>query len=308
MTYNGVKYFYLKNAQGDVTGLVNASGTQVVSYTYDPWGVPMSTDGTMASTLGAANPLRYRGYVYDTETGLYYLSSRYYNPVWGRFINADTADVLGASPGKANWDKNLFAYCDNDPVNRQDNGGDLWQEVLVDALISGVVGGVFGLINDWMLGEDLSFGSLFNNFWKSFVNGFVSSFAANSYQLFSPLPSVKRTAQLVGAIYSGILAFRGVYVSTENRTVEVLNRAIMAAIIAIMSSAVTALLPEVDGSAAEKVIGESFNKMTCSMVCESVGSTYIAATTYSSSRRSSRSSGGSSNMGMGRGGPVRMTV
>ena len=70
MTYNGVKYFYLKNAQGDVTGLVNASGT-------------------MAATLGTANPLRYRGYVYDSETGLYYLSSRYYNPVWGRFINAD---------------------------------------------------------------------------------------------------------------------------------------------------------------------------------------------------------------------------
>ena len=268
---------------------------------------PMSTSGTMASTLGVANPLRYRGYVYDSETGLYYLSSRYYNPVWGRFINADTPEIVVSSPGKVNWDKNLFAYYDNNPVSRKDDGGDLWQEVLVDALISGVVGGVFGLINDWMLGEDLSFGSLFNNFWKSFVNGFVSSFAANSYQLFSPLPSVKRTAQLVGAIYSGILAFRGVYVSTEHRTVEVLDRAIMAAIVAIMSSAVTALLPEVDGSAAEKVIGESFNKMTCSMVCESVGSTYIAATTCSSSRRS-RSSGGSSNMGMGRRGPVRMTV
>ena len=119
VTYNGVKYFYLKNALGDVTGLVNASGTQVVSYTYDPWGAPMSTGGTMAATLGAVNPLRYRGYVYDTETGLYYLSSRYYNPVWGRFINADTAAVVAASPDKANWDKNLFAYCDNDPVNRK---------------------------------------------------------------------------------------------------------------------------------------------------------------------------------------------
>ncbi len=93
VTYNGNRYFYLKNAQGDVTGLVNASGTQVVSYTYDPWGAPLSVSGTMASTLGAANPLRYRGYVYDSETGLYYLSSRYYNPVWGRFINADSLIV-----------------------------------------------------------------------------------------------------------------------------------------------------------------------------------------------------------------------
>ena len=65
----------------------------MVSYTYDPWGAPMSTDCTMAATLGAANPLRYRGYVYDTETGLYYLTSRYYNPVWGRFINADSLIV-----------------------------------------------------------------------------------------------------------------------------------------------------------------------------------------------------------------------
>ena len=183
----------------------------------------------------------------------------------------------------------------------------MWQEVLVDALISGVVGGVFGLINDWMLGEDLSFGSLFNSFWKSFVNGFVSSFATNSYQLFSPLPSVKRTAQLVGAIYSGILAFRGVYVSTENRTVEVLNRAVMAAIVAIMTSALTNNIPKADISA-PKAISDGLCKFAYSLPCEAASSAYIAATTYSSSRRSSRSSGGSSNMGMGRRGPVRMTV
>ena len=117
VTYNGVKYFYLKNAQGDVTGLVNASGTQVVSYTYDPWGAPMSTDGTMASTLGAANPLRYRGYVYDTETGFYYLTSRYYNPVWGRFINADGY----ASTGQGFTGDNMFAYWNDNPVNYNDS-------------------------------------------------------------------------------------------------------------------------------------------------------------------------------------------
>ena len=143
VTHNGVKYFYLKNAQGDVTGLVNASGTQVVSYTYDPWGAPMSTGGTMAATLGAVNPLRYRGYVYDTETGLYYLSSRYYNPVWGRFINADTAAVVAASPDKANWDKNLFAYCDNDPVNRKDDGGEFWH-----IIAAGAINGAISAINN----------------------------------------------------------------------------------------------------------------------------------------------------------------
>ena len=116
---NGAEYFYVKNAQGDVTGLVNASGTRVVSYIYDAWGNLLSTTGTMASTLGSANPLRYRGYVYDTETGLYYLQSRYYNPGWGRFINADNQ----VSAGSDLIGMNLFAYCENNPCNYADPTG-----------------------------------------------------------------------------------------------------------------------------------------------------------------------------------------
>ena len=122
VSYNGTEYFYVKNAQGDVTGLVNASGTRVVTYTYDAWGNPLSTTGTMASTHGSANPLRYRGYVYDTETGLYYLQSRYYNPGWGRFINSDV--VMGINSDIGTY--NLFSYCGNNPVNRYDNGGKSW--------------------------------------------------------------------------------------------------------------------------------------------------------------------------------------
>ena len=136
---------------------MNASGTQVVSYTYDPWGAPMSISGTMAATLGAANPLRYRGYVYDTETGLYYLSSRYYNPVWGRFINADTAAVVAASPDKANWDKNLFPYCDDDPVNRKDDGGEFWH-LVVGAVAGALISGVVKTISNRIEGKSLTDG------------------------------------------------------------------------------------------------------------------------------------------------------
>ena len=107
VNYNGTEYFYVKNAQGDVTGLVNASGTRVVTYTYDAWGNPLATTGSLATTLGAANPLRYRGYVYDTETGLYYLQSRYYNPGWGRFINVDSQLNCSMDIGGCN----AFAYC-----------------------------------------------------------------------------------------------------------------------------------------------------------------------------------------------------
>ena len=140
VNYNGTEYFYVKNAQGDVTGLVSASGTRVVTYTYDAWGNLLTSTGSMATTLGEQNPLRYRGYVYDTETGLYYLQSRYYNPGWGRFIGTDDVTVLAASLEKANWDKNLFAYCDNNPVSRRDAGGELWH-LVIGAVIGGVING-----------------------------------------------------------------------------------------------------------------------------------------------------------------------
>lgn len=147
VNFNGTEYFYLKNAQGDVTGLVDSTGAKVVHYTYDPWGKTWSASGTLATTLGTFNPLRYRGYVYDTETGLYYLNSRYYNPAWGRFINADTTDVLGASLDKANWDKNLFAYCDNNPIIRVDHGGQIW--MLIGAAVGAFVSGAVSAISQY---------------------------------------------------------------------------------------------------------------------------------------------------------------
>jgi len=91
----------------------------VVEYTCDAWGKLLDTTGSMATTLGAHNPLRYRGYVYDTETGLYYLQSRYYNPAMGRFINADAY----ASTGQGVIGCNMFAYCNNNPVNLFDTTG-----------------------------------------------------------------------------------------------------------------------------------------------------------------------------------------
>ena len=148
---NGTEYFYVKNAQGDVTGLVNASGTRVVTYTYDAWGNLLSTTGTMATTLGEQNPLRYRGYVYDTETGLYYLQSRYYNPGWGRFINADAY----LSTGQGFNGHNMFVYCGNNPVNREDSKG-RWFSVVV----GGVLGAVFGGISAYKNGENILAGVL----------------------------------------------------------------------------------------------------------------------------------------------------
>ncbi|MCD2348828.1 RHS repeat-associated core domain-containing protein, partial [Clostridium guangxiense] len=90
------------------------------SYTYDTWGKLISISGSLKDTVGVLNPYRYRGYRYDTETGLYYLQSRYYNPEWGRFINADG---IAATPGEL-LSANMYAYCKNNPVNMSDADGD----------------------------------------------------------------------------------------------------------------------------------------------------------------------------------------
>ena len=112
VVYNGTAYAYVKSLQGDIVALLNGAGNVVVSYVYDAWGAPIGKSGSMAETLGSVQPFRYRGYVFDEETGLYYLRSRYYNPRWGRFVNADTIVT-----------NNLFLYCLNSPNVQIDSSG-----------------------------------------------------------------------------------------------------------------------------------------------------------------------------------------
>ena len=114
-------YHYVLNLQGDVVRLVTDDGITVATYAYDAWGNIIDMDYTYKA-VADANPLRYRGYYYDSETGLYYLQSRYYNPQWGRFINADAY----ASTGQGLLGNNMFAYCGNNPVMRQDSEGNFW--------------------------------------------------------------------------------------------------------------------------------------------------------------------------------------
>ena len=122
VNYNGNYYYYLRNAQSDIVKLIDKTGATVVEYRYDSWGKLLSTSGSLASTLGKNNPFRYRGYVYDEETGFYYLQSRYYNPEVGRFISSD---VL-LSTGQGVLGHNAYAYCGNNPASRIDTEGDLW--------------------------------------------------------------------------------------------------------------------------------------------------------------------------------------
>ncbi len=123
-----------------ITGLVDANGTAVVNYFYDSWGRMLNITGSLAASLGKDNPYRFKGYYYDEETGMYYLKSRYYQPEICRFVSADTIEVLDCQ-GDLN-DKNLYAYCDNNPVMRVDTGGQIWITLgimAVGGFVSGAV-------------------------------------------------------------------------------------------------------------------------------------------------------------------------
>ena len=128
-------YFYLYNGLGDVTGLVDSSNQVVVRYQYNSWGKVTLSEDTSGVSLATLNPFCYRKYVYDPETGLYCLGSRYYDLEVGRFVNADDTDVIFAKPQEL-YHKNLYVYCDNNPVVRRDIQGYFW-ETLFDIVSLG---------------------------------------------------------------------------------------------------------------------------------------------------------------------------
>ena len=126
-------YYFEKNVFGDIIGIYTSAGVKIGTYKYDAWGncTRTAASGTTAlqkQIFNTYNPFRYRGYYYDADTGLYYLQSRYYDPAIGRFITADKLSTLNASSFNLT-DKNLYAYCDNNPVTRTDDGGMFWDTV-----------------------------------------------------------------------------------------------------------------------------------------------------------------------------------
>ena len=123
--YHDTRYYYIKNAQDDVTAIVDPNGNIVAKYEYDSWGKVLAVtdaDGnakTSSSHIGNINPLRYRSYFFDTESEFYYLNSRYYDTYTRRFINCDGY----VSTGTGFIGYNMFAYCENNPVNYSDAQG-----------------------------------------------------------------------------------------------------------------------------------------------------------------------------------------
>ena len=175
--YKGADYYYIRDGLMCITGLVDANGTAVVNYFYDSWGRMLNITGSLSASLGKDNPYRFKGYYYDDETRMYYLKSRYYQPEICRFISADTIEVLDCQ-GDLN-DKNLYAYCDNNPVMRVDTGGQIWITLGIMAAGGGigmVIGAASSAITQYMFNGEIN--------WKSVgvaaVGGFVSGAVAAS--------------------------------------------------------------------------------------------------------------------------------
>lgn len=153
--HDGKTYFYRKDILGNIIALLDTSGAVVVKYTYDAWGYNGVSDinGNVISDenhIGNLNPFRYRGYYYDTETELYFLKTRYYDPEVGRFISPDSIEYL--DPETING-LNLYAYCNNNPVSNVDPNGNKWWHWLIGAIIiiglgvaTALTGGAAGVI------------------------------------------------------------------------------------------------------------------------------------------------------------------
>ena len=258
-TYCGVEYYYIRNLQNDVIGIKNPSGTVVVEYEYDPFGKVIATTGPLADTLGKLNPIRYRGYFYDTETGFYFLKSRYYDPETCRFINADNqfsgigGDVLG---------NNMYAYCMNNPINNFDPTGN-WAKSLERvsfvagcvAIVAAAVATVAAIATAPAL-VPLAFSLLtvtVDSFvdgvvnaanGDSFANGYAGGTVGNTIQ--ETVASVSKNNPIITPIFSGIGTGVGTKITLELNNIdpyssnlsknEIIQRAVSSGCVSAMTS------------------------------------------------------------------------
>jgi len=179
MRFMGVDYYFERNILGSVVGIWNMGNGQLVGRQgFDAWGneLYMTVEGIAGSagynsnrSIMEFNPFRWKGYYYDVVTGFYYLQSRYYDPVIGRFINADYAPML-FTESLMPMGANLFMYCFNNPVMFRDDAGygPILAMLLVGLGVGALFGGIAGGVDARMAGD---------NFWAGFVGGMLTGAA-----------------------------------------------------------------------------------------------------------------------------------
>lgn len=170
--YNNLEYYYLKNLQNDIIGILDNNLELVVTYKYDSFGNLVSMNDTSSNNIGTINPFRYRGYYLDAETGLYYLNTRYYNPQWGRFINADK--ILNTKVFNGH---NTFIYGNNNFIFVKDSEGSfgILAFTVVSFFVGAFIGGTAKAASNWINKEPYKKGVV-----KAAVStGLSSALAAN---------------------------------------------------------------------------------------------------------------------------------
>ena len=144
-------YYYVRDVLENILGIIDKSGNLVVQYAYNAWGKLVSTSGTLATTVGEYNPFRYKGYYFDSDTGMYYCHTRYYVPDWCRWLCADHVSLLDPS---SLFEQNVYCYCNNNPICCIDPSGrfGFWALVAI-TLTSMIIGGGTQLISNAIAGR-----------------------------------------------------------------------------------------------------------------------------------------------------------
>ncbi len=206
--FNNTTYIYRRNLMGDVTHIYTTDGTLVAHYVYDAWGNHKIT--TDVNGIGTLNPIRYRGYYYDTETGLYYLETRYYDPETGRFISQDSIDFL--VPNHLTG-LNLYAYCNNNPVMYSDPSGcfAITTAILIGAAIGLAIGATAGGISAYnnAKASGSTGGELIGKTVLGAVGGGVIGAAAGAVVGAGAWLAASAITAGIGAIGAGISALSG---------------------------------------------------------------------------------------------------
>ena len=265
-TASPATYYYITNLQGDVTYLIDSSGTKVASYSYDPYGQIQQTTGSMAQI----NPLRYRGYYYDSDTEFYYLQSRYYDAAICRFINADSYTNTGS--GILGY--NMFAYCNNNPVIAKDTNGE-WLNIVIGAIVGGAVSAITTAIQTYKETGSVDIG-------KTIISGVVGAvsggIAATGLGAFTQAGITAATAAVGDAVTQGYDIARGKQTQYDfGRTIR--NTAVAAGC-SLLGSAFGEITSGIRKMNGEAQIIKGIEK------CVKSKANYIAGKSYSSLARS----------------------
>ena len=199
--YNGKMFYYVKNLQGDIVKILDEDGNEKASYVYNAWGDIISQSD---DELASINPLRYRGYVYDEDTTLYYLQTRYYDPTTGRFINADDTAYIGATGTVLS--ANIFTYCENNPIIKKDINGkvtgvdDVFMLAVLIATVAAiaVVIGIIAFKDSWQILCKYMANSL-SSLWQDIWNGFVNFYDWSAKKIKLAIKTCKKYISLYRA-------------------------------------------------------------------------------------------------------------